>query len=82
MRMDALLTLRRDKAADLAALDSAAASLFMVKASNEKEWQKLVAKLASIEDGPHRSDIPNRWGRGSVPYKAGLEMLRDQRVAR
>ena len=79
MRMDALVALRRDKAANLAAVDSAAASLFLVKASSEKEWQKLVAKLASIEN---RHAILSRWARNSAPYMAGLEMLRDQRVAR
>ena len=82
MRYEALESLRRDSAIGIAAFDSAAASLFLVKAYSEQVKTKLVAKLTSIENGPHRSAIPSRWGRGSDDYKAGLEKLRDRNVAR
>ena len=82
MRYDALESLRGDNAVGIAAFDSAAASLFLTKAYSEKVKQMLMAKLANIENGPHRSAIPARWGRGSEDYKAGLKMLRDRNEAR
>jgi hypothetical protein len=79
MRKDALEMLRRDQAVDMAAFDSAGASLFLTKAYNEKEKMKLVSKLVSIETD---RGLVSRWSRDSPLFKAGLGKLRDRKMIR
>ena len=81
MKLDALETLRRGGASDMAAFDSTHASLFLTKAHNEKELNKVKGKLSNIEV-MKQIPIGGRWTRGSQGYNKGLTMLKERKLTR
>lgn len=66
---------------NLAVMDSAMASLLMVRAYNEKEMGSVNQGLFNIEQA-HLIRPEARWGRSSEQYKEGLELLRRRNVMR
>ena len=80
MRAEALSSLK-EGGAGLAAIDSAMASLLMVKAYSKKEGEKVEEKLCRMEqNSEHR--VAERWRSDSADYKAGLAMLRKRTLTR
>lgn len=65
MVVDAFRSLRGDQGVEIAAIDSASASLFLTKAYSDKERQKLVCRLARMET---EHAIHERWMRQNEEY--------------
>jgi hypothetical protein len=79
MRKRALEGLRSSQGSGLTVVDTAAAAVFMTRAYSEKEMQKLLAPLRSIEE---EYVITTRWSDGSEEYKSALEELRNETLLR
>lgn len=79
MKFEAFESLRRNQAADIVAVDSALASLFLTKAYSDREKLKVGDKLTRIEV---KRQIEARWDQTSDDYKAALNNLRASKVVR
>ena len=79
-RSDELKRLQR-AGAGLATLDSAMASLLMVKAYSKKELDKIESQISRIERDPAHL-VPTRWHPNQPEFKAGFEMLRKRYITR
>ena len=79
MKFEAFESLRRNQAADIVAVDSALASLFLTKAYSDREKLKVGDKLTRIEV---KRQIEARWDQTSDDYKVALNNLRASKVVR